>query len=722
MPQQFDLWDNPIGNKKTVESNPQDDISLDNPKPFNPNKINQNSPHDVTEDMLPVSVDDKRVINGKTDINQLAPFKYPWAWDMFLKANNNHWVPTEISMVKDIVDWKQKLTTEEKHVYSNVLAYLTTSDILAMRNIGLAVMEKMTAPELQMYQAVQVKEECLTFDHDVLTKTGWKSIGEVTKDDMVFTYDKEKSINRFTKINHLYHELYTGPLYNYESRNMSQCVTKEHRMPVLDKNGNYLIKKAKYFKEGLSYLGFITPAIAHVEFNGFNEITPHERFLIALQADGTIRKESGDTNDPYKYRNGNKCGYVICSFSFTKERKNKRFISLLNETEYEYTTGKGGTNKEKTIYNVKVPRDKLISKDFKDWVSYCNTPQWCREFIEEITYWDGYRTEDYLKEKTSDKPRLMGYDSTNKENADIVATIAVMAGYGVSQTVYTDDRKETYKDLHRIYITPSLISRNVVNVSINNVSDIQIACISVDTGVFYVRRNNKVTLTGNSIHTWTYQSCIENLGLDQGEIYNRYRTIPEIHGKIKLSGKMLEASLNSNMDLEDPDQLEDFMMSYMFFAAVFEGAWFYNGFTPIYSLQRRGLMTATGEQLQYIQRDESLHSAFGIKVVNQIVKETGFKWNQDKVNKLWEECLEAETNYINYVLRDPILGYSAEQHIGQYRFLINRRARQLHLPEPYPGQECSVAWLDEQINIRKEKNFFETRVTEYQVGASLKWD
>ena len=54
-----------------------------------------------------------------------------------------------------------KLTTEEKHVYENVLSYLTTSDILAMRNIGLAVMEKMTAPELQIYQARQVYEESL---------------------------------------------------------------------------------------------------------------------------------------------------------------------------------------------------------------------------------------------------------------------------------------------------------------------------------------------------------------------------------------------------------------------------------------------------------------------------------------------------------------------------------------------------------------------------------
>ena len=123
-------------------------------------------------DMKPVNPDDKRVINGLTDINQLAPFKYPWAWEYFLNANKNHWTPLDINMAQDVHDYHHKLTLEERHVYENVLSYLTTSDILAMRNIGLAVMEKMSAPELQIYQARQVYEESLhtwTYQHCIET-------------------------------------------------------------------------------------------------------------------------------------------------------------------------------------------------------------------------------------------------------------------------------------------------------------------------------------------------------------------------------------------------------------------------------------------------------------------------------------------------------------------------------------------------------------------------
>ena len=337
-----------------------------------------------TANVAPVNPEDKRVINGMTDINQLAPFKYPWAWEYFINANKNHWTPLDINMAQDVHDYRHNLTMEERHVYENVLSYLTTSDILAMRNIGLAVMEKMSAPELQIYQARQVYEEAL--------------------------------------------------------------------------------------------------------------------------------------------------------------------------------------------------------------------------------------------------------------------------------------------------------------------------------------------------HTWTYQHCIETIGLDQSEIYNRYRVVPEINQKIQLANSRLDSVLRSDIDLHDKDELENFVMAYTFFGGIFEGCWFYNCFSPIFALQRRGLMKGTAEQLQYIMRDEVLHASFGIRVVKQIIKEENVKLDPRKVQQMWEEAEAAEETYASYILRDPILGYSKENHVGQFRFIANRRAKQLGHETPFPGAEATLPWLDEQANMRKEKNFFETKVTEYQTGGALKWD
>lgn len=197
--------------------------------------------------------------------------------------------------------------------------------------------------------------------------------------------------------------------------------------------------------------------------------------------------------------------------------------------------------------------------------------------------------------------------------------------------------------------------------------------------------------------------------------------VPAINGKIQIANRRLHSILRSDLDLTFPAALQEFLMAYIFFAAVFEGCWFYNGFSPIFALQRRGLMKGTAEQLQYIMRDEVLHCGFGIRVVKQIMREENIQPDADTLAQMWQEALEAENAYARFLLPRPILGYSAEEHIEQFRHVANRRARQLGVTEPFPSAENVLPWLDEQANLRKEKNFFETRVTEYQTGGGLRW-
>jgi len=121
-------------------------------------------------------------------------------------------------------------------------------------------------------------------------------------------------------------------------------------------------------------------------------------------------------------------------------------------------------------------------------------------------------------------------------------------------------------------------------------------------------------------------------------------------------------------------------------------------------------------------RDEVLHASFGIRVVKQIIQEEQIKLDPKALRDMWEEADAAEQDYAGYILQDPILGYCKEDHMGQFRFVANRRARQLDMEEPFPGAEATLPWLDEQANLRKEKNFFETTVTEYQTGGALNWD
>ena len=132
-------------------------------------------------------------------------------------------------------------------------------------------------------------------------------------------------------------------------------------------------------------------------------------------------------------------------------------------------------------------------------------------------------------------------------------------------------------------------------------------------------------------------------------------------------------------------------------------------------------MKGTAEQFQYIMRDETLHATFGIKVLKTLMQEENYIPPYEYFSLMFEECLKAETDYINYLLPEPILGYNAEMHIEQYKYIVNRRCRQIGIAEPYKNAENVISWLDEQVNLKKEKNFFESRVTEYKTNADLDW-
>jgi ribonucleoside-diphosphate reductase beta chain len=108
--------------------------------------------------------------------------------------------------------------------------------------------------------------------------------------------------------------------------------------------------------------------------------------------------------------------------------------------------------------------------------------------------------------------------------------------------------------------------------------------------------------------------------------------------------------------------------------------------------------------------------------VRQLLEEENLQLDPEALRQMWDEAAAAEAAYAGYILREPILGYNAGLHIEQFRYVANRRARQLGIPEPFPGASNVLPWLDEQANLRKEKNFFETRVTEYQTGGALVWE
>ena len=72
-------------------------------------------------------------------------------------------------------------------------------------------------------------------------------------------------------------------------------------------------------------------------------------------------------------------------------------------------------------------------------------------------------------------------------------------------------------------------------------------------------------------------------------------------------------------------------------------------------------------------------------------------------------------------MRQNILGLNSQTFIEYLQFIANRRLKQIGLEEQYPGAKNTFPWMSEMMDLKKEKNFFETRVLEYQSGGSLDW-
>jgi len=228
-----------------------------------------------------------------------------------------------------------------------------------------------------------------------------------------------------------------------------------------------------------------------------------------------------------------------------------------------------------------------------------------------------------------------------------------------------------------------------------------------------------------ALHTHAYQYAIESMGMEESELFNMYREIPSIHDKAVWSLKYTDSLSDPNFHTGTPENDQRFLRDLCAFYVCFEGIFFFVGFTQILSMGRRNKMVGTAEQFQYILRDESMHLNFGIDVINQIKSENPHLWTkafQDEICSMIREAVELEINYAYDTMPRGVLGMNADMFVDYLRYIANRRCDQIGLPELYAGAVNNFPWMSEIIDLKKEKNFFETRVTEYKTGGALNWD
>jgi len=226
-----------------------------------------------------------------------------------------------------------------------------------------------------------------------------------------------------------------------------------------------------------------------------------------------------------------------------------------------------------------------------------------------------------------------------------------------------------------------------------------------------------------AIHTHTFHYVVESLNLDEGEIFNMYNEIPAIHDKDKFEMKLTEDILAESFDTSTMEGAQKFLENLIGFYIIMEGIFFYSGFAMILSLHRQNKMTGIGEQFQYILRDETIHLNFGIDLINGIKEENPELWSPDfqdyTIDKI-RTAVELEIRYAEGCLPKGVLGLTAPMFREYAQYIADRRLERIGLKTQYNSKN-PFPWMSETIDLGKEKNFFETRVTEYQSSSTLTW-
>ncbi|MEN9625674.1 MAG: Ribonucleotide reductase beta subunit [archaeon] len=227
-----------------------------------------------------------------------------------------------------------------------------------------------------------------------------------------------------------------------------------------------------------------------------------------------------------------------------------------------------------------------------------------------------------------------------------------------------------------------------------------------------------------AVHTDTFIYCCDTLGLDPDRIYAMYQSIPSIKEKDEFVVEITKSVFDQNFSTEGTENIKKFVRDLIGYYVIMEGIFFYAGFAMMLALKRQGKMIGVGEQFEFIMRDESVHLAFGCDLINTIKSENPGIWTDDfksEVIGLIKRAVELEKKYAYDACPHGLLGINAQQFCEYVEYIADRRLERINLPKIY-NKENPFPWMSQSVDLNKEKNFFETRVTEYQTAGALQWE
>lgn len=222
------------------------------------------------------------------------------------------------------------------------------------------------------------------------------------------------------------------------------------------------------------------------------------------------------------------------------------------------------------------------------------------------------------------------------------------------------------------------------------------------------------------LHNDTIVYICDSLDLDINEVYQAYETIPSIKAKDDFLMNITRNLSINPVDSQTPEGVREIIKAAFIYWVVCEGTFFYSGFAMLLALSDK--IPGIAEQIQYTLRDESIHIKFGITLLNKLKEQHADVWDNaldTELTQYLRDAVELEIEYAKSVLPNGILGLNSDMFVDYMQHIANRRLSSLGMRFRYENDKNPFPWLSEVIDLSKQKNFFETKVTEYQNAGAL---
>lgn len=604
---------------------------------------------------------------------------------------------TEVPMMEDVKDWKDKLSEKEKYFLTNIFRFFTQGDISVAEGYVKNYLPVFPQPEIRMMLLGFAARECFDDKTEVLTNSGWKFFKELSKEDLVAQMDIEDRKISFSNPTDYIEKDYSGEMHLYENKRTSICVTPNHRITLINPHTKKLsIKESSSGTWGRNYLYPINGLVP-----GNDKLSSLEKLLIAISADGTVRALC-----PSYINDSSRQNDMTVDMHLTKKRKIDRLKSLLSDVGLEPSQRPEKDSASSVFsFSLKGLIDRNTLLDVKN-LGFVNVSSYdtskADDFIEELVFWDGNHSGQKL------------WYSTNMDAVKKVQSVTVISSYGStlginrfgSDNFVILNKKVKTKDCFVVSFTReserTYPHRRLVQY------DGKVYCVTMPKGTVVTRRLGKVSIQGNCMHIAAYSHLIETLGMPEST-YNEFMQYSEMKEKHDYVKEFIAQDENT------------IAQQIAVFSAFTEGMQLFSSFIMLLNFPRHGKMKGMGQIISWSLVDESLHSESMIKLFRTFIEENRHIWKDELKSQIYTiatKMVELEDKFIDLAFSMGQMEDLTSDDVKKYiRYIADRRLISLGLKGIFKVKKNPLPWVEEMINAPIHGNFFENRVTDYAKGA-----